>query len=134
VRRIEGKPLPAAPERLLERLHGHARFNRRREIARLVLDEPVEAAEQEDEPQARGRRADGHGSAATPGRHRHARLAGRHEDGGDVFLASGRDDGLWRASLDDIGPALDAGQDMRGADDTAKLIVEGGGHGDDPAR
>ena len=95
---------------------------------------PAEAAEQEDEPQARGRRADGHGSAATPGRHRHARLAGRHEDGGDVFLASGRDDGPWRASLDDIGPALDAGQDMRGADDTAKLIVEGGGHGDDPAR
>ena len=122
MRRVEGEPLAAPAELALERAEGNARLNGRGQIARLVLEKPVEPLQREHEAPALGRGADTHLGPAAPRHHGHLRFGGGEEDGRDFLLRSGKRDGLWRAAIDDIRPAVHPGEHVRGADNSAKLV------------
>jgi len=87
-----------------------------------VLEKPVEPLQREDEAPALGRGADAHLGPAAPRRHGHLRFRGGEEDGRDFLLGSGKRDGFRRAAVDDIRPAVHAGEHVCGADNTAKLV------------
>ena len=122
MRWVEREPLAAPAELALERAQGHARLNGRGQIARLVLEKPVQPLQREHEAQALGRGADAHLGPAAPRRHGHLRFGGGEEDGRDFLLGSGKRDGLRRAAVDDIRPAVHPGEHVCGADNAAKLV------------
>jgi hypothetical protein len=130
--RVEREPLTTGAERGLQRVQGEPGLDGHGEVAGLVLQDPVQAPEPEDQADSVGWRADRHLGAAAPGRDGQRRLARDLQQQRDLLLRAGKGHRLGGAALDDVRRAVDAREHMRRADDGAQLVGQERRHGEPP--